>query len=105
MAEWLRRGLQILAPRFDSGSGLQFFDGCGFIVQPAFMIQLLAEGLSKGGLLWSHDLRCLIIIKRTGSFAFARFQNVDEKLFSALSLFGRTTFDRIVGAANCLRSS
>ena len=23
MAEWLRRGLQILAPRFDSGSGLQ----------------------------------------------------------------------------------
>ena len=24
MAEWLRRGLQILARRFDSGSGLQF---------------------------------------------------------------------------------
>ena len=24
MAEWLRRGLQILAPRFDSGRGLQF---------------------------------------------------------------------------------
>ena len=23
MAEWLRRGLQILAPRFDSGRGLQ----------------------------------------------------------------------------------
>ena len=25
MAEWLRRGLQILARRFDSGSGLHFF--------------------------------------------------------------------------------
>jgi hypothetical protein len=24
VAEWLRRGLQILAPRFDSGRGLQF---------------------------------------------------------------------------------
>lgn len=24
MAEWLRRGLQILARRFDSGSGLHF---------------------------------------------------------------------------------
>ena len=26
MAEWLRRGLQILARRFDSGSGLHSFD-------------------------------------------------------------------------------
>ncbi len=25
VAEWLRRGLQILAPRFDSGRGLQQF--------------------------------------------------------------------------------
>jgi hypothetical protein len=25
MAEWLRRGLQILARRFDSGSGLHLF--------------------------------------------------------------------------------
>ena len=25
VAEWLRRGLQILAPRFDSGRGLHFF--------------------------------------------------------------------------------
>ena len=24
VAEWLRRGLQILAPQFDSGRGLQF---------------------------------------------------------------------------------
>ena len=24
VAEWLRRGLQILAPRFDSGRGLQY---------------------------------------------------------------------------------
>ena len=34
MAEWLRRGLQILARRFDSGSGLQNF-GPLFGVQPA----------------------------------------------------------------------
>jgi hypothetical protein len=27
MAEWLRRGLQILARRFDSGSGLQPYSG------------------------------------------------------------------------------
>ena len=27
MAEWLRRGLQILARRFDSGSGLQYTVG------------------------------------------------------------------------------
>jgi hypothetical protein len=26
VAEWLRRGLQILAPRFDSGRGLQNFN-------------------------------------------------------------------------------
>jgi hypothetical protein len=25
VAEWLRRGLQILAPRFDSGRGLQIY--------------------------------------------------------------------------------
>ena len=28
MAEWLRRGLQILARRFDSGSGLHLFCDC-----------------------------------------------------------------------------
>ena len=30
MAEWLRRGLQILARRFDSGSGLQHFPASRF---------------------------------------------------------------------------
>ncbi len=29
MAEWLRRGLQILARRFDSGSGLHGESNCG----------------------------------------------------------------------------
>lgn len=37
MAEWLRRGLQILAPRFDSGRGLQIF-------LPLFLITALREG-------------------------------------------------------------
>ncbi len=32
MAEWLRRGLQILARRFDSGSGLQIFRSRQFLM-------------------------------------------------------------------------
>ncbi|CDX28860.1 hypothetical protein MPLDJ20_120379 [Mesorhizobium plurifarium] len=31
VAEWLRRGLQILAPRFDSGRGLQMLAGSSAI--------------------------------------------------------------------------
>ena len=42
VAEWLRRGLQILAPRFDSGRGLQkFFIRGG---DPSHI-----AGLSQGG--------------------------------------------------------
>jgi hypothetical protein len=33
VAEWLRRGLQILAPRFDSGRGLQM-NSIGAAIRP-----------------------------------------------------------------------
>ena len=35
VAEWLRRGLQILAPRFDSGRGLQRNQGLSWKTGPA----------------------------------------------------------------------
>ena len=42
VAEWLRRGLQILAPRFDSGRGLQIIS-----IRGGGPSQL--AGLSQGG--------------------------------------------------------
>src|ERR1700728_2911164 len=56
VAEWLRRGLQILAPRFDSGRGLQKNgqrDGSNlqFIERMAFLEPMLANkpGLQFNG--------------------------------------------------------
>lgn len=45
MAEWLRRGLQILARRFDSGSGLQYI-----MTFPRFPLKLrVARALADSG--------------------------------------------------------
>src|SRR5690606_11733658 len=54
MAEWLRRGLQILARRFDSGSGLHFLllfpndRAPEQAVRPAASLQLPRNGQKNG---------------------------------------------------------
>lgn len=42
MAEWLRRGLQILARRFDSGSGLHAHTEIRLLVSTFHLLELLA---------------------------------------------------------------
>ena len=52
MAEWLRRGLQILARRFDSGSGLHFSQQC----ESAALAQLVEHIIRNDGVRCSSHL-------------------------------------------------
>ena len=52
MAEWLLRGLQILARRFDSGSGLHFSQQC----ESAALAQLVEHIIRNDGVRCSSHL-------------------------------------------------
>ena|GEM_PF-2029729 len=52
MAEWLRRGLQILARRFDSGSGLHFSQQC----ESAALAQLVEHIIRNDGVTCSSHV-------------------------------------------------
>ena len=52
MAEWLRRGLQILARRFDSGSGLHFSQQC----ESAALAQLVEHIIRNDGVTGSSPV-------------------------------------------------
>lgn len=54
MAEWLRRGLQILARRFDSGSGLHF--SCRHARRNAALAQLVEHIIRNDGVRGSNPL-------------------------------------------------
>ena len=56
MAEWLRRGLQILARRFDSGSGLHFF-ACSGALRPAAAIAKGPRWIAALAQLVEHIIR------------------------------------------------
>lgn len=73
MAEWLRRGLQILARRFDSGSGLQisFYrlraNGLNLPTSPKFI--LLIDTSCHNGTAVSYPLNTTVLFQNI-LFAF-----------------------------------
>ena|GEM_PF-6828472 len=56
MAEWLRRGLQILARRFDSGSGLHFSRRRGARGGSAALAQLVEHIIRNDGVTGSSPV-------------------------------------------------
>ena len=86
MAEWLRRGLQILARRFDSGSGLHLNDDRRAQAAAASILQ--TDAAAKPGDRAPHDGEAEAGAARV---AIARAFNAPEWLEHRVELIGRNT--------------
>ena len=81
MAEWLRRGLQILARRFDSGSGLHFSRRRGARGGSAALAQLVEHIIRNDGVTCSSHV--------SGTTTFSRQnQRIERNRCSAGRAFG-----------------